>query len=130
MDYSPALEIPPYMVIAPIVVWCVIIACTIAVAAGGIFLLRLIVKALKVYIKSKEIREEKAESMKTLGEVLRKHRTDSRMTQEFVAEHLGISRQAVSKWEGGVSDPSTSNLVALAKLFGTTPEELLKEVER
>ena len=44
-----------------------------------------------------------------------------------LAEALGVSRQAVSKWESGASDPSTANLIALAKLFGTTPEELLKE---
>lgn len=130
MDYSPALEIPPAMTVVPIVVWCVIIACLIALIVGGIYLFALIVKTLKAYIKSKDVREEKAASMKTLGEVLKKHRTDSRMTQEFVAEYLGISRQAVSKWESGASDPSTSNLIALAKLFGTTPEELLKKVER
>jgi transcriptional regulator with XRE-family HTH domain len=51
------------------------------------------------------------------------------MTQEFVAESLGVSRQAVSKWENGISDPSTSNLVAIAKLFGISAEELLKEIE-
>ena len=124
MDYSPALEIPPVMIVVPIVVWCVIIACMVALIVEGIYLFYLIVKALRVYIKSK------AASMKTLGEVLKKHRTDSRMTQEFVAEYLGISRQAVSKWESGTSDPSMSNLIALAKLFGTTPEELLKEVEK
>ncbi|HHX77896.1 MAG TPA: helix-turn-helix transcriptional regulator, partial [Firmicutes bacterium] len=39
------------------------------------------------------------------------------MTQEFVAETIGVSRQAVSKWESGSSDPSTTNLMALAKLF-------------
>ena len=50
------------------------------------------------------------------------------MTQEFVAEAIGVSRQAVSKWENGTSDPSTSNLIAIAKLFNITPEELLKEV--
>lgn len=43
------------------------------------------------------------------------------MTQEFVAEALGVSRQAVSKWESGASDPSTTNLIALAKLFGRRP---------
>ena len=48
-------------------------------------------------------------------------------TQEELAEAVGVSRQAVSKWESGASDPSTANLIALAKLFGTTPEELLKE---
>lgn len=51
------------------------------------------------------------------------------MTQEFVAETLGVSRQAVSKWESGVSDPSTTNLMALAKLFGVTAEEILKEAQ-
>ena len=49
------------------------------------------------------------------------------MTQEFVAEALGVSRQAVSKWERGAADPSTSNLLALAKLFGVPAEELLRE---
>jgi transcriptional regulator with XRE-family HTH domain len=51
------------------------------------------------------------------------------MTQEFVAETLGVSRQAVSKWESGVADPSTSNLIALAKLFEIEPEDLLREVQ-
>ena len=51
------------------------------------------------------------------------------MTQEFVAERLGVSRQAVSKWENGSSEPSTSNLLALSKLYGISPEELLKQVQ-
>lgn len=51
------------------------------------------------------------------------------MTQEFVAETLGVSRQAVSKWESGISDPSTTNFMALAKLFGVTVEDMLKEVK-
>ena len=51
------------------------------------------------------------------------------MTQKFVAESLGVSRQAVSKWESGASDPSTTNLMALAKLFGVSAEELLKEAQ-
>lgn len=40
---------------------------------------------------------------KTLGEVIRNHRMEARMSQEFVAEAIGVSRQAVSKWESGVS---------------------------
>ena len=51
------------------------------------------------------------------------------MTQEFVAEAIGVSRQAVSKWESGVSVPSTTNLMVLAKLFDVAPEDLLKEVK-
>jgi len=64
------------------------------------------------------------------GEGLEKHRTECRMTQEFVAESIGVSRQAVSKWESGQSDPSTTNLMALAKLFRVTPEDLLGEVQQ
>ena len=50
-------------------------------------------------------------------------------SQEGLARKLGLSRQAVSKWETGTADPSTSNLLALAKLFGVSAEELLKSVE-
>ena len=73
------------------------------------------------------MRKEKAETKKTLGETLKAHRTRCKMTQEFVAESLGVSRQAVSKWESGASDPSTSNLLALARLYGVSAEELLRE---
>ena len=89
----------------------------------------LLVKALKKYIQSEPVRKEKSQNARSLGEVLKKHRTECRMTQEFVAEAIGVSRQAVSKWESGQSDPSTTNLMALAKLFQVTPEELLKEVQ-
>ena len=47
-----------------------------------------------------------------------------------MAESLGVSRQAVSKWETGTADASTSNLLALAKLFGVSAEELLRQVDR
>ena len=52
------------------------------------------------------------------------------LTQEALGEKLGVSRQAVSKWETGTADPSTSNLLALAKLFGVSAEELLRSVEK
>lgn len=51
------------------------------------------------------------------------------MTQEYVAEQIGVSRQAVSKWEQGTSEPNTSNLLALSRLFGITVDELLKNVK-
>ena len=70
----------------------------------------------------------KAATAKSLDEVLKKHRTDAKMTQEFVAETLCVFRQAVSKWENGTSDPSTSNLLALGRLYGVTPEELLSQL--
>ena len=67
---------------------------------------------------------------KNLGETIKAHRIRCGMTQEFLAEQMGVSRQAVSKWESGKSDPSTSNLLMLAKLFKISPEELLREVEQ
>ena len=51
------------------------------------------------------------------------------MTQEFVAETIGVSRQAVSKWESGTSDPNTTNLIALAKLYDVPAEDILKETK-
>ena len=89
----------------------------------------LIIRVVKKYTHSKSVRDEKKQSAKTLGEVLRAYRTENKMTQEFVAESLGVSRQAVSKWESGASDPSTTNLIALAKLLGVKVEDLLKETK-
>lgn len=94
-----------------------------------IYLFILLVKALRKYLKSGEVRKETAAVRRSLGEVLKEHRTRCKMTQEFIAEHLGVSRQAVSKWENGTSDPSTSNLLALAKLFGVSAEELLNQIK-
>jgi len=93
-----------------------------------IYLFILAVKALRKYLKSADVRKEKKIVQKTLGEAIREHRSRCKMTQEFVAESIGVSRQAVSKWESGASDPSTSNLFALAKLFGISAQELLKIV--
>ena len=102
----------------------------ILIIFAGVFitLIVLVIKALLKYVKSKDVREEKTQTRKSLGEVLYAHRTACKMTQEFVAETIGVSRQAVSKWENGTSDPSTANLIALAKLYGISADELIKEV--
>jgi len=94
-----------------------------------VFIIILVIRALLKYIRSKDVRKEKEATKISLGEVIKKHRTICKMTQEFVAESLGVSRQAVSKWENGTSDPSTSNLLALAKLFDIPAEDLLKEIK-
>ena len=102
----------------------------LAVMGVAVYLLVLVIKALKKYINSKETREEKRMIKKSLGEELKESRLRCKMTQEFVAETLGVSRQAVSKWENGIVDPSTSNLLAVAKLYGMSAEELLQNVDR
>ena len=94
-----------------------------------IILIVLGIRALLKYLRSKDANPETVQIRCSLGEALKAHRTRCKMTQEFVAESLGVSRQAVSKWETGAAEPSTSNLIALAKLYGVSAEELLREVE-
>ncbi|MBQ2921317.1 MAG: helix-turn-helix transcriptional regulator [Oscillospiraceae bacterium] len=92
-------------------------------------LLILLFRALRKYLNDTPQRQEETILRKSLGEVLKDHRTRCSMTQEFVAESLGVSRQAVSKWENGTADPSTSNLLKLAKLYGVTAEELIRSIQ-
>ena len=70
------------------------------------YLIFLVIRALRVYISSKEVREEKTRLKQSLGEALRELRIQNKMTQEFVAQTVGVSRQAVSKWESGVRTPA------------------------
>ena len=56
-------------------------------------------------------------------------RKRSGLTQEQFGDTIGVSRQAVSKWENGTSEPSTTNLCALAKLYNVPTEELLRSVQ-
>ena len=94
-----------------------------------IFIIVLLIRALMKYLNDKKATPEQAVLRRSLGEALRDHRQRCGMTQEYVAEALGVSRQAVSKWETGVAEPSTSNLLALAKLYGVDPGELLRGVQ-
>lgn len=71
----------------------------------------------------------KMDVRRPLSQIIKEHRVRCGMTQEFVAHSLGVTRQAVSKWESGASDPSTGNLMALARLFGVPAEELLHGAE-
>lgn len=50
------------------------------------------------------------------------------MTREFVAGSLGVSRQSVANGRRACPPPSTANLLALAKLYGVSSEELLRDV--
>jgi len=108
----------------------IFVTCLNLICWGGIiYCFILLIRALRKYLKSEPIRKESAVVRRSLGEALKEHRIQCHMTQEFVAEHLGVSRQAVSKWENGTSDPSTSNLLALAKLYGINAADLLQEVK-
>ena len=60
-----------------------------------------------------------------LSENIKTRRTQLKMSQEFVADQLGISRQAVAKWEAGSSEPTAANLAELAALFEMSISELV-----
>lgn len=52
-------------------------------------------------------------------------RRSAGLSQEELADRLGVSRQAVSNWERGLSSPDTENLLALARVYGTSVDWLL-----
>ena len=115
-----------FVALAPVAILVTLI--NLFLLGGIIYLFILLAKALKRYIKSGDVRKEKSRTAKSLGAALKEHRTRCKMTQEFVAEYLGVSRQAVSKWESGASDPTTANLLALAKLYNIKAEDLLHSI--
>ena len=60
-----------------------------------------------------------------IADRLIKLRKQKGLSQEELADKLGISRQAVSKWERAEASPDTDNLICLAKLYGVSLDELL-----
>lgn len=58
----------------------------------------------------------------TIGTRIQTLRTQKGYTQEYLANQLGISRQAVHKWEKNETRPDTDNLILLAEILGTTVE--------
>ncbi len=62
---------------------------------------------------------------KTIGDRIKFHRKRLGMTQEQLAERMGVSAQAVSKWENNLSCPDITVLPELAAIFGISVDELL-----
>lgn len=63
--------------------------------------------------------------MQSIGSKISFYRKKQAMTQEELAEQLGVSAQAVSKWENDVACPDIQLLAPLARIFGVTTDELL-----
>ena len=61
------------------------------------------------------------------AEKLKSLRRENGMSQETLAEKLGVSRQAVTKWETELGLPDIDNMVAISKLFGITLDDFLSE---
>ena len=64
-----------------------------------------------------------------LNEKILYYRKRAKLSQEELAAAVGVSRQAVSKWELGDATPEVDKLLALARAFGVTADELLSEEE-
>ena len=63
----------------------------------------------------------------TLGEKIYKLRNERNMTQEQLAEKLGVTRQSISKWEGDLVKPEIEKLKAMAKLFEVSLDDLISD---
>jgi len=61
----------------------------------------------------------------SMADQIKQARIQKGYNQEYVAQMLGVSRQAVSKWESGKTQPDTKNLIALSKLLDTHVDQLI-----
>ena len=61
----------------------------------------------------------------TLEEQIKHYRKQAGLSQEEMAEKIGVSRQAITKWENGTGTPDIANLMAIAEIFQITVDELL-----
>lgn len=66
----------------------------------------------------------------TMGQIIAQNRKERDMTQEALAEKLGVTNQAVSKWESGQSDPDIAVLPKLADLFEISVDALFGRENR
>ena len=64
-----------------------------------------------------------------LNEKIAWYRREKKLSQEELAARVGVSRQAVSKWELGETSPDINKLLSLARVFGVTTDHLLNEDE-
>ena len=60
-----------------------------------------------------------------IGDNIRNYRKINNMSQEELAEKLDVTRQSVSLWESGQTQPSLDNIIALSKIFGVPTDDLL-----
>jgi len=106
-----------------------LILLNVALWGTFIYVIVLLIKALRKYLRGGDNRPETVAVRKSLGEAIKAHRSRCSMTQELVAERLGVSRQAVSKWESDAAYPETDKIVELCKLFALSADDLLLGAE-
>ncbi len=62
----------------------------------------------------------------TLGERISSYRTQANMSQDVLAEKIGVTRQTISKWETDQSTPEFNKILPLCEIFGITTDEFIK----
>ena len=62
---------------------------------------------------------------RTIGEIIKELRKQRKITQEELAELIGVTPQAISKWERDVGYPDITQIVPLSKAFGVSTDEIL-----
>lgn len=62
-----------------------------------------------------------------ISECLKKCRQKTNITQEHLADKLGVTRQTISSWETGRSYPDIASIVKMSEIFNMSLDELLKE---
>ena len=72
-----------------------------------------------------ETNQEVPPMEETLGKRIMRHRKNLNLTQDQLAEQLGVTAQAVSKWENDLSCPDIAMLPKLSRIFGITTDQLL-----
>ena len=68
----------------------------------------------------------------TMGQIIRRLRKERNLTQEELAERLGVTYQAISKWENNMAVPDLDKLIKLSDIFEVSLDELVgrEEFER
>lgn len=79
-----------------------------------------------VFLVAKCYNFEKGDDL-LLSDNIRKYRKSNNMSQDELAEKLAVTRQSVSLWETGQTQPSLDSIVALAKLFNVSTDDLLAD---
>ena len=75
--------------------------------------------------KLAKLRKEKGMNQEKIGKFIASCRKNEKLTQEELAEKLGITYKAVSKWESNSAYPETEKIIAICKLFDVSIDELL-----
>ena len=63
-----------------------------------------------------------------ISDNIKKYRKENNLSQDELAEKLGVSRQSISLWETGQTQPTIENIIALARIFNVSTDEILDNV--